>query len=131
MKNNFTCKTFLACLLMVGMCLSAVGQKISIEISGKVMDEASEAIIGAYVILPGSKLGTVTDVNGMYTMVVNLDEGEQVMEASFLSYKTARQTINVQANKSAYVVEFVLSEDLLNLDEIVVIGSTVQARRKH
>jgi TonB-linked SusC/RagA family outer membrane protein len=110
--------------------MTTLAQKVSVEIAGTVMDESNEPIIGAYVTLPALKLGTVTDFTGQYRMVVNAPLGENLVEVSYLSYETSTNVLNVTADQTIYTLDVALREDLLNLDEIVVVGSTLQAKRK-
>ena len=130
MKNNITLKNFILCILMIGIAQVSIGQKLAVEVSGTVLDEAGLPIIGAYVTFPQSKLGTVSDYDGSYSMTVNIPIGDNQLEASYLSYQTVVQVISIVADQVSYRADFVLQEDLLNLDEVVVIGSTVQAKRK-
>ncbi len=130
MKQKFTRKVLLACMILTGFIMTAVAQKVSVEISGTVLDESNEPIIGAYITLPDFKLGTVSDVSGAYQMVVNLPTGENNLEVSYLGYQTSSNSIEVDPERRNYTVDVVLVEDLLKLDEVVVVGSTVQAKRK-
>lgn len=84
-------------------------------IVGKVVDEDGEAIIGASIVLPKSKGGTVTNLEGEFT--VNASANDDLLEISFLGYVTQRIKLSGQTN-----IFVKLIEDSKALDEIVVVG---------
>ena len=90
-------------------------------ISGTVVDGQNVPVIGASVIVVGnSSIGTVTDIDGKFTLSV--PAGANV-EVSCIGYKS--QTLSTE-NKS--VLSIVLEEDTLFLEETVVIGYGVQKK---
>jgi protocatechuate 3,4-dioxygenase beta subunit len=46
----------------------AQGQQQEVTIRGMVLDDEGEPIIGANIVVPGTTIGTVTDVDGNYTI---------------------------------------------------------------
>lgn len=84
------------------------------KISGKVVDVTGEAIIGASVLVKGTTNGTITDVDGNFTLQAN---NSDIIEVSYIGYQ--KQSISI-GNKS--VLNFSLKEDTKTLDEVVVIG---------
>ena len=120
----------LVALLFVGAWQTSLAQKVSVEISGTVVSELQDPIIGAFITLPESKLGTVSEFDGSYRMEVSIPVGDNRLEVSYLGYQTYTATITVSEAQRAYTMDVVMQEDRLNLDEVVVVGSTVQARRK-
>ena len=85
-------------------------------LSGKVVDENGEALIGAGVMLPGGTRGTVTDLDGKYTLQLKADDA--VIVVSFMGYAT--QEIVIGNRKT---IDVSLKPDLTNkLNETVVIG---------
>ncbi|MBQ1693481.1 MAG: carboxypeptidase-like regulatory domain-containing protein, partial [Bacteroidales bacterium] len=90
-------------------------------ISGTVVDELGQSVIGASVIVVGnSSVGTITDMDGKYTLSVPVGA---TLSVSFIGYST--QTITV-GSESVYNV--VLKEDTEFLEETVVIGYGVQRK---
>lgn len=91
----------------------------SLTVSGTVQDAVGEPIIGAAVMVEGhGSLGTVTDIDGKYTIKIPASAGERaVLNVSCLSYETQRRQIG---NKS--VINFTLDDDSEHLDEVVVVG---------
>ena len=83
-------------------------------ITGKVTDEAGEPIIGANIIEKGTTNGTVTDVDGNFSLQV---AENAVLQISYIGYLP--QDINT-SNKTTFNI--VLVEDTKALEELVVIG---------
>jgi TonB-dependent starch-binding outer membrane protein SusC len=109
-------------LLALLMVLSVVSYAQN-AVSGRVTDENDQGLPGVNVLIKGSSQGTVTDVDGAFTLQsVNSDATLQI---SFIGYST--QEIAV-ANRSSISVK--LMPDITALDEVVVVGygtSTVKA----
>jgi len=92
--------------------LNAQNQKINI--SGVIKGTTGESIIGASIIEIGKTNGTVTDIDGNFTLSVASDAK---LSISYLGYKT--QEITVEGKTTFNVV---LIEDSEVLDEVVVVG---------
>ncbi|WP_162417553.1 SusC/RagA family TonB-linked outer membrane protein [Cyclobacterium roseum] len=86
----------------------------NVEITGKVMDENGEPLPGATVTIEGTSTGTVTDMNGNFS--ISLDEGE-VLVISYIGYQTKKITIENQTQVSVS-----MELDDTSLGEVVVIG---------
>lgn len=84
------------------------------QISGTITDKQGEPLIGVSVTVETSNQGTVTDINGKYTLDVPIGT---VIKYSYIGYNP--QTIKV-GNKDIYDVS--LSEDTQLLDEVIIIG---------
>ena len=87
------------------------------KISGIVLDETGQPIIGANVIVKGSTNGVISDLNGSFTLEVPLGSKLQI---SYIGYQT--KEITVDGNKTNLTVQ--LNEDSQALDEVVVVGYT-------
>lgn len=106
--------------LLIGSISMTFGQ---MTVSGKVTDSAGEAIIGANVTVKGAAgTGTITDIEGMYTL--NVPSGSTTLVFSYTGYDT--QEVSLGASS---VVNVILSEGKL-LDEIVVTGTGVATSRR-
>lgn len=122
MKNKhkfmYLFMTFLAVSLIqlsFGTVASAQGSNQNQRLTGRVTDSEGEPIIGAGVLIQEkAKSGTVTDVNGKYTISV---EKGQTLVFSCIGYVT--QTV-IYKGKS--VVNVVLQDDFEKISETVVIG---------
>ncbi len=101
-------------LFVLFFCVASMSANAQNAISGKVIDVDGEALIGVTIIVQGTTVGTVTDVDGTY----NINAGtEAVLEISYIGYQT--QTIPVNGRNSLDVTLEVNAEIL---DEVVVIG---------
>lgn len=83
-------------------------------ISGTVVDETNLPVIGANVMVKGTTNGTITDMEGRFTLEV--PEGAN-LEISYIGYNT--QTISVQGQTK---INIPLKENTQALEEVVVVG---------
>lgn len=90
------------------------------QITGRVLDANNEPVIGANVVVEGTTIGTVTDVEGNFALDV---PAGTTLKISYIGY--IEQSIPV-GNKS--VVSVVLKEDSQALDEVVVVGFGTQKK---
>jgi TonB-linked SusC/RagA family outer membrane protein len=84
-------------------------------VTGTVTDSSGEPIIGANVIEKGSSNGTITDIDGKFTL--DVASGSAVLSVSYIGY-TSREI----AVGSRRTIDILLDEDSQRLDEIVVVG---------
>lgn len=85
-------------------------------IKGKVTDEKGEPIIGASVAYTGTNTGTITDLNGEFTL--KKEEGNQELTAQFIGYEPVE--IPVDTSRTMLIA---MNEDKQMLDEVVVVGT--------
>lgn len=91
------------------------------DVSGTVQDEGGNPIPGASVIVAGTTNGTVTDIDGNFSISASSDDQ---LEVSFVGYETQTVSVGSQAR-----VVITLSESTEFLDEIVVSGYQTQTRK--
>ena len=115
---------FVLCLIL-SIPISAFAQ---LTIKGAVTDERGEGLPGANIIVIGTTSGTSTDAQGNFALYLPEPEAETTIEARFVGYKSARQTI--RQNNGLVEVSFQLSVDALQFDEIVVTGLSVATSKK-
>ena len=85
------------------------------KVTGRIVDENDEPLIGASVIIKGSTQGTITNIDGEYTLE---DVPEKAtLTVSYVGYIPASVAVN---GKNA--INVVLQEDSKTLEEVVVIG---------
>ncbi|TRX60007.1 TonB-dependent receptor [Fulvivirga sp. M361] len=108
-------KTLQVVLLLLFPLAVALAQAQEVTVSGKVIDEKNEALPGANVIVKGTTIGTVTDVDGNYTLTV--PSNAETLTFSFVGYLTEESPINAQS-----VINMTLYLDVLSLSEVVVVG---------
>jgi len=83
------------------------------QVSGTLTDETGSPLIGANVMIQGTDIGTITDIDGNFSL--NASEGN-VLVVSYVGYTD--QFITVDGN----AINFSMSPDSLTLDEVIVIG---------
>lgn len=91
-----------------------------VTISGTVKDPTGEPIPGATVSLPGTTVGTATDLEGRYTLTV---PEESTLVFSSIGFQA--QSIDIGGRS---VIDVVLKEDMALLDEVVVVGYGTQKK---
>lgn len=92
------------------------------KITGLVTDEKGEPVIGASVILKGGNAGTITNVDGQFTLEAT--QQSQII-ISYIGYKQTGLTVS-----TANSYKITLEEDSKGLDEVVVIGYGTQKKRE-
>ena len=83
-------------------------------VSGRVTDEKGEPLIGASVTVVGTKLGTVTDFEGHYS--ITLPKDKKQLRFDYIGYK--QKTLRVNGP----TLNVRMEEDQAALDEVVVVG---------
>ncbi len=89
-------------------------------VKGKIVDNGNEALIGANVVVKGTTIGTITDVDGNY-IIQNIPAGEITLLASFIGYNPQELIVTIKAGTTS-TVDFKLEEAVTALEELVVIG---------
>lgn len=90
------------------------------KISGKVIDSEGGIMPGVAVTIQGSTKGTVTDINGDYS--ISADKGD-VLRYSFIGCKPVERKVG-----SAAIINVVLEYDAIALDDVVMVGYGTQQR---
>ena len=91
------------------------------RITGKVTDEKKEPLPGVTVIIKGTKLGTVTDVDGKYTLAVPV--GNNALVFSMIGMKQKEEVIGKRTQ-----IDVVMEEEISELEDVVVTGYYTQAK---
>lgn len=107
-------------LIMWGLLLSLSAFAQQITVKGHVVDATGEPVIGASVIEGKSTNGTITDIDGNFSLNVSANS---TLTISFVGYKT--QTVSVNGKTALKVT---LQEDTEVLDEVVVVGYGTQKK---
>ncbi len=103
-------------LLLLGKGAIAQSQKITGRVAGNVGD----ALPGVTVVVKGTTIGTVTDRDGLFAIEAGQDA---TLVFSFVGYATQEVAVN---GKTSF--DIVLAEDILNLNEVVVVGYGTQKK---
>ena len=89
---------------------------------GKVTDMGGEALVGAQVKWKDAKTGTITDVDGNYSIVRS--KTSNTLEVSYIGYKMKA----VEVTDGQQVADVQMSDDAQHLDELVVVGYGIQKK---
>ena len=125
--------SFGICFLTIGMMAAMPTQSVFAEvkitqqsgkIAGKVLDEFGEPIIGANVVEKGTTNGTVTDIDGNYSLAVT-NPDRAVLQFSFIGYITKEEAVKGKSS-----IEVKLDPSVVNLGEVVAIGYGSQTRKE-
>jgi len=105
---------FLLCVTFMGLTSAAYAQK---SISGKVIDESSQPLIGVTVAVQGTTVGTITDIDGNYSLTVPAGSEHGTVVFSFIGYGTV--TMPVPASGK---LDIQMQPEDTQLGEVVAIG---------
>ena len=109
-------KRSIASALLFMACTIIYAQKI--EVSGTVVDQIGETVIGAQVMEKGSQNGALTDIDGNFKLTV---EKGAVLVIRYIGFQP-------QEIPAAPKMQITLKEDEQNLQEVVVTGYTTQRK---
>lgn len=111
-------------LLLVLSFISASVYAQSMKVTGKVIDSEGYEVIGGSVTVKGSAgVGTVTDMNGVYSLTVN-DASKDVLVFSYVGMTTQEVKVNGRSE-----INVTLKADAVLLDEVVAIGYATVKRK--
>lgn len=107
---------FLTMILFIAFLLQPMvvtAQVAPITVKGKVLDEKGEAIIGATIVVEGTNNGTVTDIDGNFTVKT---PASSVIIVSYIGYTKQK----IKASAMPAIIKMI--EDSEKLEEVVVVG---------
>lgn len=108
-------------MLMLVLVLDATAQDAG-KLKGKVLDKAGETVIGAQVRWKDTKVVTVTNVDGEFTIAKVASTTKLVI--SYIGYKT----VEIDVTKAATPLLVRMEDDAQHLDELVVVGYGIQKK---
>ena len=130
-KSHQRCKTsglhlnklFISLISTVIFLIIGTGRvSASNPVKGKITDEKTNTtLIGVSVLVEGTKVGTITDVDGNFSIEVPSSNSNLVF--SYIGYSTKKVNVNGQSN-----LNVILSENTENLDEVIVVGYGTQKK---
>ena len=109
----------LMALAAVMLCAAAIGWAQS-ALTGTVTDEFGDGLIGVNVMVKGTTVGTITDIDGNYSL--QAQQG-QTLVFSYVGYTTQEAKVAGQR-----VINVKMSEDNQALEETVVVGFASQKK---
>ncbi|MEM9823791.1 MAG: SusC/RagA family TonB-linked outer membrane protein, partial [Bacteroidota bacterium] len=122
MKRFFNLKPLLLLAFVLGTLISVNAQT---TVSGVINDDLGDPLIGVSVLLKGTTVGTITDVDGKFKMEIPGATGTLVL--SYTGY--TNQELEVGADNNS--LEIVMAEDVIGLDEVVVTGLASTVKRSN
>ncbi len=126
MKKQFQKGVFMAMLCLFGMMIPGVGigisfaQDVKQKVTGTVVDDLGETIIGATVVIEGTTTGTITDFDGNYTIDAPQNAS---LSVSYIGLET--QIIPIEGKT---VINVTLMQSTEQIEEVVAIGYGVQKK---
>jgi len=113
----------LLCFLYAGVseCNAQAVATQGFPITGKVRDSSGEPIPGVSVTVEQKTIGTVTDVDGKYSIVA--PDSKSTLSFSFMGYAKKNVKVNGQGT-----IDVILEDNALDLEEVVVVGYGTQRR---
>lgn len=123
--KNDVVKFLLALTLFAVSSLQVHATKMiaAFNVSGRVVDEAGQAVPGVNILEKGTTNGTTTDSNGSYQ--ISVSDGNSTLAFSFIGYATQEVQVN---NRS--VVDISLVPEVESLNEVVVVGYGSQLKKE-
>lgn len=123
LQSNLLCRVALVAILLAFQAMLGIGAGVlyAQKVTGTVISGSdNEPLIGASVMVQGTKVGSVTDLDGNFT--IDAKSG-QTLEVSYLGFITQKVKVNGQK------LNITLQEDKHSLDEVVVVGYGVQKKK--
>lgn len=108
-------------LAPIDLMVDAIGQPQQKNVTGSVLDAQGQPIPGATITIKGTTSGTITDMNGNFSLTV--PEDAQILVFSFVGMQTQEVEIGDKLR-----FDIVLHEDIVGLDEVVVVGYGTQKK---
>ena len=123
MKKNRNSKRFFRnlSLMFILICMSTASLFAQVKISGTVTDSKKEPLIGVNIKVADSKNGTITDIDGKYTITV--PNKNSVLSFSYIGYRTILQPVGSKSE-----LNISMEEDSKTMDEIVVVAYGTQKK---
>ncbi|WP_405519004.1 carboxypeptidase-like regulatory domain-containing protein [Spirosoma sp. KNUC1025] len=115
--------------LTVLLCTTGMAQSNQFTLNGRITDASGQGLPGVTVQVLGTTTGTATDANGDYSFTTNLTPGTYTLNFSAIGYSPSKQTVTL-GNAQNVTTSTTLKEDIANLDEVVVTGSTITTTRR-
>src|SRR5690554_952432 len=120
-KPTFVKRGMLRTILFLAFLLSSIILSAQVNVRGKVVDTTGESLIGVNVVIKDSRQGTVTDIDGNFSLEVPSLNNTLVF--SYVGYAELEVPLN-----GRNWIEVTMSQDTELLDEIVVVGYGTQRR---
>jgi TonB-linked SusC/RagA family outer membrane protein len=98
------------------------------QVTGRVTSQTGEPLAAVQVFITGSGIGALTQQNGRF-LLLNVPPGTHALTAERIGYRPVTQQVTVSAGQTV-VQDFLLTEQALGLDEIIVTGTPGGTQRR-
>jgi TonB-linked SusC/RagA family outer membrane protein len=112
-------KVFLMLLIFITGTSGIFAQR---TVTGTVLDADKQPVVGANVVVMGTNIGAITDINGKYS--INVPSSTSILAFSFIGYVTKE----IPAGTNA-IIDVTLDTEAMALNEVVVVGYGVVKKR--
>ena len=119
---HYFLKTAYICFFLSVLNIPLLAQSEGIKISGTVTDTQKEPLIGVSILLKGTNKGTLTDINGKYTITV--PDQHAVLQFFYTGFNREEITVNKKTT-----INLIMTEAIKELDEVVVVGYGAMKKR--
>jgi len=106
--------------LLFFACSIAIAQR---TVTGTVSDESGETLIGASVLVKGTTSGTVTDIDGKFSL--NVPANAELLVVSYTGFATSEVPLT-----ASNVIDITMSESAAQLNEVVVTALGIRKEKK-
>lgn len=124
MKHTFTSLRNRLFFLLSVICTLSYAQ--TGNLTGVVLSEKNEGLIGATVKVKGTSTGGSCDLDGKYS-IMNIPVGDQTFVVSYIGFTPREIVINIKEGENVQPA-IVLKEDKMQLNEVVVVGYGTQVK---
>jgi TonB-linked SusC/RagA family outer membrane protein len=119
----------LCCLVLAHVVAWGQAASQRFTLTGRIVDAAGQGLPGATVLLKGTGLGAASGADGAYSLSGTKPAGAYTLTISLVGYKTESRPVTLGAAETV-TTDVTLAESRQNLDEVVVVGSTVTTSRR-
>ncbi len=115
-------RLFLLILLLGNLSLAQRG-----KITGRIVEEDSQPIIGANIIISGTSYGGATDEKGRYE-IIGIPYGQYTMEVSCVGYEKVSKKVTI--DKELTQINFILRESAIETEQVLITASKFEQKKE-
>jgi TonB-dependent starch-binding outer membrane protein SusC len=120
-----------ATFFLLSGAIEASAQQATYTITGRARDtEGGGPLPGVQVVVRGTRFGGLTNADGVYSIIANLNPGAYVVEAQMIGRETQQRAITLGDARIVNVPEFTMGQTALALEEVVVTGTAAPTSRR-
>jgi TonB-linked SusC/RagA family outer membrane protein len=108
--------------------INSFAQQRTFTVKGTIKDNVM-SVPGASVLIEGTSIGTITDADGNYELKITSDQPTARLVFSSIGYAQQVQEVSLGAQETI-TIDVALQEDITQLDEVLVVGSTLRTNKR-